>query len=139
MRRDALFRRTLLVADLIAMVTAFVLTVELSRALAGAHLGGIAALPILVVCAKLSGLYDRDEALLRKTTLDEAPKLFQLATLVALVCLAGRAGCSWAGTSTATRRCSCGSRWRPCCRLARRGAAAGAAHLADRALPVHRR
>jgi hypothetical protein len=31
------------------------------------------------------GLYDRDETLLRKTTLDEAPKLFQLATLCALV------------------------------------------------------
>jgi exopolysaccharide biosynthesis polyprenyl glycosylphosphotransferase len=33
----------------------------------------------------LTGLYDRDETLLRKTTLDEAPKLFQLATLCALV------------------------------------------------------
>jgi exopolysaccharide biosynthesis polyprenyl glycosylphosphotransferase len=30
-------------------------------------------------------LYDRDETLLRKTTLDEAPRLFQLATLCALV------------------------------------------------------
>jgi exopolysaccharide biosynthesis polyprenyl glycosylphosphotransferase len=44
-----------------------------------------AGVPILVVCAKLTGLYDRDETLLRKTTLDEAPKLFQLATLCALV------------------------------------------------------
>ena len=43
------------------------------------------AVPILLVCAKLTGLYDRDETLLRKTTLDEAPKLFQLATLCALV------------------------------------------------------
>ena len=42
-------------------------------------------MPILVLCAKLTGLYDRDETLLRKTTLDEAPKLFQLATLCALV------------------------------------------------------
>jgi len=33
----------------------------------------------------LFGLYDRDEALLRKTTLDEVPKLFHLATLCALV------------------------------------------------------
>ena len=41
--------------------------------------------------AKLLGLYDRDETLLRKTTLDEAPKLFQLATLCTLVALlAGR-------------------------------------------------
>src|SRR5205085_8749958 len=39
---------------------------------------------------KLNGLYNRDETLLRKTTLDEAPKLFQVATLFALgVWLAG--------------------------------------------------
>jgi exopolysaccharide biosynthesis polyprenyl glycosylphosphotransferase len=37
------------------------------------------------VGAKLSGLYDRDEALLHKTTLDEAPRLFHVATLSAMV------------------------------------------------------
>jgi exopolysaccharide biosynthesis polyprenyl glycosylphosphotransferase len=84
MRRDAVFRRMLLVADVVAIVTAFVLTVELSRRSLALTWAGIAALPILIVCAKLSGLYDRDETLLRKTTLDEAPKLFQLATLCAL-------------------------------------------------------
>ena len=48
-------------------------------------------MPLLLVGAKLLGLYDRDETLLRKTTLDEAPKLFQLATLCTLVAwLAGR-------------------------------------------------
>jgi exopolysaccharide biosynthesis polyprenyl glycosylphosphotransferase len=47
--------------------------------------------PLLLVGAKLLGLYDRDETLLRKTTLDEAPKLFQLATLFTFVALlAGR-------------------------------------------------
>jgi exopolysaccharide biosynthesis polyprenyl glycosylphosphotransferase len=40
--------------------------------------------PVLIGGAKLTGLYDRDESLLHKTTLDEAPKLFQLATLCAL-------------------------------------------------------
>jgi exopolysaccharide biosynthesis polyprenyl glycosylphosphotransferase len=40
--------------------------------------------PLLLIWAKLNGLYDRDETLLRKTTLDEAPKLFQAATLFAL-------------------------------------------------------
>ncbi len=35
--------------------------------------------------AKVFGLYDRDEVLLHKTTLDEAPKLFHVATLGALV------------------------------------------------------
>src|ERR1700724_164544 len=84
MRRDALFRRMLLVADVVAIVGAFVLTVELSRRSLQLTWAGIAAVPLLGAGAKLSGLYDRDETLLRKTTLDEAPKLFQLATLCAL-------------------------------------------------------
>jgi len=85
LRRDALFRRLLLLADVVAMVGAFLLTVELSRRSVQLTWAGVAAVPILVVGAKLTGLYDRDESLLRKTTLDEAPRLFQLATLCALV------------------------------------------------------
>lgn len=85
MRRDALFRRMLLVADVVAIVGAFVLTVEFARRSLQLTWAAAAGVPILVVCAKLTGLYDRDETLLRKTTLDEAPKLFQLATLCALV------------------------------------------------------
>jgi exopolysaccharide biosynthesis polyprenyl glycosylphosphotransferase len=43
-----------------------------------------------VLVSKVAGLYDRDEHLLRKTTLDEAPRLFHLATLYALgIWLAG--------------------------------------------------
>lgn len=84
-RRDALFRRLLLVADVVAIVGAFVLTVVVSRRSVQLTWAGVAGVPILVVCAKLTGLYDRDETLLRKTTLDEAPKLLQLATLCALV------------------------------------------------------
>jgi exopolysaccharide biosynthesis polyprenyl glycosylphosphotransferase len=85
MRRDALFRRTLLVADTVAIVGAFVLTVMLSSRSLQLTWAGIVGVPILLVGAKLLGLYDRDETLLRKTTLDEAPKLFQAATLCALV------------------------------------------------------
>lgn len=85
MRRDALFRRLLLLADVVALVGAFVLTVALSRRSLQLTWAGIAAVPILVMCAKLTGLYDRDETLLRKTTLDEAPRLLQLATACALV------------------------------------------------------
>ncbi|HYM46514.1 MAG TPA: exopolysaccharide biosynthesis polyprenyl glycosylphosphotransferase [Solirubrobacteraceae bacterium] len=85
MRRDALFRRWLLAADVVAIVGAFVLTVGLSSRSLQLTWTGIAGLPILLVGAKIAGLYDRDEMLLRKTTLDEAPRLFQLATLCALV------------------------------------------------------
>jgi exopolysaccharide biosynthesis polyprenyl glycosylphosphotransferase len=85
MRRDALFRRLLVVADVVAIVGAFLLTVGLSRRSVQLTWAGVAAVPILVVGAKVAGLYDRDETLLRKTTLDEAPRLFELATLCALV------------------------------------------------------
>jgi exopolysaccharide biosynthesis polyprenyl glycosylphosphotransferase len=85
LRRDAVFRRLLVVADVVAIVGAFLLTVGLSDRSVQLTWACVAAVPILVVCAKLTGLYDRDESLLRKTTLDEAPKLFQLATLCALV------------------------------------------------------
>ncbi|HWH94047.1 MAG TPA: exopolysaccharide biosynthesis polyprenyl glycosylphosphotransferase [Baekduia sp.] len=42
-------------------------------------------LPLVVLASKLHGLYDRDELVMRKTTIDEAPALFQLATLWTLV------------------------------------------------------
>jgi exopolysaccharide biosynthesis polyprenyl glycosylphosphotransferase len=93
MRRDALFRRFLLGADVIAILGALVLTVALSSRRVPLHLTweSLAGVPLLLVGAKILGLYDRDETLLRKTTLDEAPKLFQLATLSTLVALlAGR-------------------------------------------------
>ncbi len=85
MRRDALFRRMLLGADVVAIVAAFTMTVELSSRSLQLTWAFLAGIPILLIGAKLNGLYDRDETLLRKTTLDEAPKLFQLATLCALV------------------------------------------------------
>lgn len=84
-RRDLLFRRALLVADALAVIGAFVLTMELPSRSVQLTWASIAALPILLVGAKISGLYDRDDTPLRKTTLDEAPKLFQVATLCALV------------------------------------------------------
>ena len=39
----------------------------------------------MLVVGKLTGLYDRDEHLIRKTTLDEVPALFWVATLYALL------------------------------------------------------
>jgi exopolysaccharide biosynthesis polyprenyl glycosylphosphotransferase len=85
MRREWLFRRALLIADVVAIVLAFVLTVELSSRSLQLTWMSVVGLPILLVGAKMLGLYDRDETLLRKTTLDEAPKLFEVATLCTLV------------------------------------------------------
>jgi exopolysaccharide biosynthesis polyprenyl glycosylphosphotransferase len=89
MRRDALFRRMLLAADAIAIVGAFVFTTQLASRPLRLTWVGVAGLPVLLIGAKLFGLYDRDEALLRKTTLDEVPKLFHLATLCALAAWLG--------------------------------------------------
>ncbi len=83
--RGALFRRSLLAADVVAIVGAFVLLAQLSSRSLQLTWVSVCGLLTLLVAAKLFGLYDRDEALLHKTTLDEAPKVFHLATLGALV------------------------------------------------------
>ncbi|MDO9354532.1 MAG: sugar transferase [Solirubrobacteraceae bacterium] len=83
-QRDRTYRRSLAVSDAVAMVTALVFSIAIvggqtPRATA------LLALPLLTVMIKSIGLYDRDELLLRKTTLDEAPQLFHVATVIALV------------------------------------------------------
>ena len=79
-----MYRRTLAVADAIAAVAALLIT----RAAVGpGHpaILTIAAVPLIVVMSKVVGIYDRQELLVRKSTLDEAPALFHLATLYALI------------------------------------------------------
>ncbi len=85
MLRDAIFRRMLLLADGLAVLCAFALTMAVSSRPLQLTWVSVLALVMYLVGAKLLGLYDRDETLLRKTTLDEAPKLFQLATMCVLV------------------------------------------------------
>jgi exopolysaccharide biosynthesis polyprenyl glycosylphosphotransferase len=81
--RDARFRRALAVADVLAVT----LTMAALLAVRGAlpRPGAIVLIPLVVGIAKVAGLYDRDENLLSKTTLDELPTLFQVATVYALV------------------------------------------------------
>jgi exopolysaccharide biosynthesis polyprenyl glycosylphosphotransferase len=85
MRRDAMFRRMLLAGDVLAVVGAFALAIGLSGGRLQLGRVCLAGLPLVVLGAKVFGLYDRDEAVIRKTTLDEVPKLFQVATLCALL------------------------------------------------------
>jgi len=85
MRRDSLFRRSLALSDVLALVGAFVLTLLLTPHQLRIGWATVFEAPILLIAAKMTGLYDRDETLLRKTTLDEAPKLFQLATLCTVI------------------------------------------------------
>jgi exopolysaccharide biosynthesis polyprenyl glycosylphosphotransferase len=83
-RRDTIYRRLLAVADLVSAALAVLVGVPMLGADALNPLA-ILALPLVLVVGKLSGLYDRDEYLLRKTTLDEVPTLFSVATLYALL------------------------------------------------------
>ncbi len=85
LRRDSLFRRSLVLADLFTLGAGFALVSVLFARSPRFMATALVVAPILLLGAKVSGLYDRDEALLHKTTLDEAPRLFQLATLCALV------------------------------------------------------
>jgi len=89
LRRDALFRRMLLLADIVAIAGTFVVVTQLSSRPLQLTWLSLVGLPLLLIGAKLFGLYDRDETLLRKTTLDEVPKLFHMATLCALAAWLG--------------------------------------------------
>ena len=83
-RRDATFRRLLGVADVLAAAVAIVV----GGALVDADLVNIwslVGLPLNVITAKTVGLYDRDEVVIHKTTLNDAPKLFYVTTLFTLV------------------------------------------------------
>jgi len=82
-RRDAAFRRSLAVSDLLAVAGAGLLVASTSgRAVEPVALLG---LPLVTLGGKLIGSYDRDELIIHKATIDEAPRLFQLATLYTLV------------------------------------------------------
>jgi exopolysaccharide biosynthesis polyprenyl glycosylphosphotransferase len=85
LRRDKLFRRTLAGADALAFVVAVSITLIALPGSLQPTWGVLAALVGLLAGAKLLGLYDRDEAVIHKTTLDEAPRLFHLATLCTLL------------------------------------------------------
>src|SRR5579862_516877 len=86
MRRDATFRRSLVAADcasaLSTLVLLFVIFAAGPRVFPPSSL--ILVVPVVMV-AKLLGLYDRDELLLRKSTLEESAGVFQLATLYTLL------------------------------------------------------
>ncbi|MBA2516774.1 MAG: sugar transferase, partial [Solirubrobacterales bacterium] len=83
-RRDRAFRRSLVVADAAAALIAITLAVNVFSHDRLRPVGILAAL-IAVLVSKVVGLYDRDELVLTKSTLDESPQLFQLAALYALL------------------------------------------------------
>jgi exopolysaccharide biosynthesis polyprenyl glycosylphosphotransferase len=83
-RRDRTYRRALALSDAAAMFVALFVSL-LAFGGETPRVTALLAIPVVVFIAKAIGLYDRDELLLRKTTLDEAPQLFHVSTVVALV------------------------------------------------------
>jgi len=83
-RREAAYRRALALGDIGAATVAGVISVGLvgSR---GLQASCLLLLPLLVLMAKVGGLYDRDELLIRKTTIEEIPAIFSLATLYTMI------------------------------------------------------
>lgn len=84
LRRDAILRRYLAVADMIACAAALLISTDTIRH-QQMQWPLLFALPAVVPLAKIIGLYDRDELLLRKSTLDEAPGVLRLATTYTLL------------------------------------------------------
>jgi exopolysaccharide biosynthesis polyprenyl glycosylphosphotransferase len=82
-RREALHRRMLGLADVLAAALALVVFVDL---LGDDHtaVAALVSTPFVVVLFKVAGLYDRDELRIVHSTLDEAPLLLQLTGLFAL-------------------------------------------------------
>src|SRR3954454_8768351 len=82
LKRDAAYRRSLAVSDLIAVALATAAALAPGNTDSG--LAMFLTLPVVILVSKAVGLYDRDGSVLHKTTLDEVPKLFQVSTLYAL-------------------------------------------------------
>jgi exopolysaccharide biosynthesis polyprenyl glycosylphosphotransferase len=84
MKRDLVFRRGLALADVTGAALALFACQSIFQELSDRDwifLG----VPVVVIASKAIGLYDRDELVIAKTTLNEAPALFQLATLYTLL------------------------------------------------------
>jgi exopolysaccharide biosynthesis polyprenyl glycosylphosphotransferase len=81
-RRDAVFRRMLALADVVAAAAAL----GLIGALAPHRFTELEliSIPMIVLAAKLMGRYDRDDMMLRRSTLEEVPPLLALAAVWAL-------------------------------------------------------
>jgi exopolysaccharide biosynthesis polyprenyl glycosylphosphotransferase len=76
LRREALHRRLLGAADMLAATLA--LTFVLALAGQAPTAVALAAIPLIIVLFKVGGLYDRDQLRLAHSTLDEVPSLLQL-------------------------------------------------------------
>jgi hypothetical protein len=83
-RRERIFRLALVATDMAAAAFAVLVAID-SSAHDSLRLRYLLVMPLIVLVAKIQGLYDRDELVIRKSTLDELPRLVNLATLFTLL------------------------------------------------------
>ena len=88
LRREARYREALAFADVVAASVA-VLAAVVMLGDGRTSAWGLLVIPVVVVLAKIVGLYDRDRDAIAKTTLDEAPTLLQVTMLYTLTLTAG--------------------------------------------------
>jgi exopolysaccharide biosynthesis polyprenyl glycosylphosphotransferase len=82
--RDRTFRRALLAADMLAAAASAGLA-QLVFATGGAGRNALVVLVVVPFVYTASGLYRRDELVISKTSLDEAPAVFRAATFSAML------------------------------------------------------
>jgi exopolysaccharide biosynthesis polyprenyl glycosylphosphotransferase len=83
-RRDRIGRIALLAADTVAVAVAWLIVLVLPFSDLVYSNWIWAYPPLFILLAKAAGLYDRDQFVLHKTTLDEAPALVSVAAIYAL-------------------------------------------------------
>jgi len=88
-RRELIGRLALLAADMVAVVGSIVLVAEVTNSPRATW--ALAVLPLYAVIAKTAGLYDRDNFVIHKTTLDEAPVLVAVVSIFTLFVQGARA------------------------------------------------
>ena len=83
-RRERTYRRTLATADAAAAALAVVVAILV---IGGDRLrpGFLLVMPLVIVAAKIQGLYDHDDLVIHKSTLNELPRVVNLATLLTLL------------------------------------------------------
>ena len=83
-RRDTSLRRVLAIADVLAAYVAlFFVTAVVDRGTVTVRPTVVLLAPLIVLASKALGLYDRDQHIMRKTTIDEVPAVGYLAVLYA--------------------------------------------------------
>jgi exopolysaccharide biosynthesis polyprenyl glycosylphosphotransferase len=84
LRRDALLRRSLAAADVAAAFGALLILLAVLERAVALRPTAILIAPAVILFAKVLGLYDRDQHLLAKGTIDEVPTILYLSVLYTL-------------------------------------------------------